>query len=151
MSALNSRSSSLPGRSFGRQDSSSGNEALPRETFTVRRFLGGRMSLGNLGRPIFGSFRRDGEAALSTPKSDRPAIPTMMQPSGEVYSTPLPMISMVVLSIVSNVLLDNVLLIYFYYQRRCLGNSYLRMCRPHSCYSWSKVWCLIDHGICINY
>jgi hypothetical protein len=106
MSALNSPSPSVPVRSFGRLDSSTlegGNEALPRETSTVRRFLGGRISLGNLGRPSFSSFGRDGEAALPTPKSDRPAIPTMMQPSGEVYSTPLPKLSMVVLSIVSNV------------------------------------------------
>ena len=105
MSALNSRSSSVPVRSFGRQDSSvleTGNEALPRETSTTRRFLG-RMSLGNLGRPSSSPFRRDGEAASPTPKSDRPAIPTMIQASGEAYSTPLPKISMVVLSIVSNV------------------------------------------------
>jgi hypothetical protein len=103
MSALNSRSSSVPVRTFGRLDSSvtdSGNDG-PRAISTARRFLG-RMSLGNLkgGRPSFGSFRRDG---LPTPKSDRPAIPTMMQPSGEAYSTPLPKISMVVLSIVSKI------------------------------------------------
>ena len=107
MSALNSRSSSVPVRTFGRLDSSvteSGNDGLPRETSTARRFLG-RISLGNLrgGRPSFGFFRRDGETVSPTPKSDRPAIPTMMQPSGEAYSTPLPKISMVVLSIVSKI------------------------------------------------
>ena len=82
----------------------SGNDGPPPEMSTARRFLG-RISLGNLkgGRPSFGSFRRDGETALPSPKSDRPAIPTMMQPSGEVYSTPLPKISMVVLSIVSKI------------------------------------------------
>jgi hypothetical protein len=101
MSALNSRSSSVPVRTFGRLDSSvteSGNDG---PISTARRFLG-RMSLGNLkgGRPSFGSFRRDG---LPTPKPDRPAIPTMMQPSGEAYSTPLPKLSMVVLSIVSKI------------------------------------------------
>lgn len=107
MSALNSRSSSVPVRTFGRLDSSvteGGNDSLPREISTARRFLG-RISLGNLkgGRPSFGSFRRDGETVLPTPKSDRPAIPSMMQPSGETYSTPLPKISMVVLSIVSKI------------------------------------------------
>ena len=103
MSALNSRSSSVPVRTFGRLDSvtESGNHAPPREISTARRFLG-RISLGN-GRPSFGSFRRDGETVPPTPKSDRPAIPTMMQPSGEAYSTPLPKISMVVLSIVSKI------------------------------------------------
>ena len=101
MSALNSRSSSVPVRTFGRLDSSgsvaeSGNDG---PISTARRFLG-RISLGNIkgGRPSFSSFRGDG---LATPKLDRPAIPTMMQPSGETYSTPLPKISMVVLSIVS--------------------------------------------------
>jgi hypothetical protein len=107
MSASNSPSSSVPVRTFGRLDSSgteSGTDGPPREISTARRFLG-RMSLGNFkgGRPSFGSFRRDGETVLSTPKSDRPAIPTMMQPSGEAYSTPLPKISMVVLSIVSKI------------------------------------------------
>lgn len=112
MSALNNPlNSSVPARSFGRLDSvimEDGNEVLPREISTARRsgFLG-RISLGNLrgGRPSFGSFRRDGAAALPTPKSDRPPIPTMMQPSGEAYSTPLPKLSMIVLSIVSNVYL----------------------------------------------
>ena len=105
MSALNSRTSSVPVRTFGRQDSSvteSGNDGQPREISTARRFLG-RISFRNLtgGRPT--SFERDGETGLTSPKSDRPAIPTMMQPSGETYSTPLPKISMVVLSIVSKI------------------------------------------------
>ena len=107
MSALNSQSSSVPVRTFGRLDSSvteSGNDAPPRETSAARRFLG-RISFGNLnvGRPSFSSFRSrtDGDTLLPSPKSDRPAIPTMMQPSGEAYSTPLPKISMIVLSIVS--------------------------------------------------
>ena len=106
MSALNSRSSSVPVRTFGRLDASSsvtesGNDGPPGAISTARRFLG-RILLGNLkgGRPSFGSFREDG---LATPKPDRPAIPTMMQPSGETYSTPLPKISMVVLSIVSKI------------------------------------------------
>ena len=109
MSALNSRSSSVPVRTFGRLDSSfteGGNDGPPRETSVARRFLD-RISFGNFrgGRPSFSSFRRDGEAVSPTSKSDRPAIPTMMQPSSEVYSTPLPKISMVVLSIVSKLYL----------------------------------------------
>ena len=105
MSALNHhRSSSVPVRSFGTLDSAR-NEVPPGETSVAQRFLG-RISLGNLRgpRPSLSSLRRNGEPAPPTPKSDRPPIPTMMQPSGEAYSTPLPTLSMVVLSIVSNVL-----------------------------------------------
>lgn len=145
MSALNSRSSSVPVRSFGTLDSTNLEGGIGnRETSTVRRFLG-RISLGNLrgGRQSFGSFRRDGEAAPPIPKSDRPPIPTMMQPSGEAYSTPLPKLSMVVLSIVSNVQLrlkcSQTNCHLFSVIRPCLGNFYLRMCRLHSCYSWSEV------------
>ena len=144
MSALNSRSSSVPSRSFGRLDSAiseGSNEALPREISAARRFLG-RISLGNLrrGRQSFGSFRRDGEAPLPTPKSDRPPIPTM-KPSREVYSTPLPKLSMVVLSIVSNNNFNEIIVIFVYFsiKRLCLVNSYPRMFRLHSYYSWSEV------------
>ncbi len=43
----------------------------------------------------------DEEAVRSqSPKSERPAIPSALQPSPEVYSTPLPTLSMTVLSIV---------------------------------------------------
>ncbi|KAF8800610.1 major facilitator superfamily MFS-1 [Phlegmacium glaucopus] len=101
MTASNSRSSSVPVRSFGTLDPTNmegGNRI--RETSVARRFLS-RISLGNLrsSRQSFASIRREGEAALPTPKSDPPPIPTMMQHSGEAYSTPLPKLSMIVLSI----------------------------------------------------
>ena len=39
----------------------------------------------------------------NVPASPKPAIPSALQPPPEVYSTPLPLLSMVVLSIVSAV------------------------------------------------
>ncbi|KAF5381368.1 hypothetical protein D9615_008304 [Tricholomella constricta] len=42
---------------------------------------------------------QDGAAAILSPTTERAPIPTMIQPSGEVYTTPLPVLSMIVLSI----------------------------------------------------
>ena len=39
-------------------------------------------------------------ASISSPKPERPAIPSALQPPPEVYTTPLPILSMIVLSIV---------------------------------------------------
>ncbi|KAF7795685.1 hypothetical protein EIP86_006850 [Pleurotus ostreatoroseus] len=54
-------------------------------------------------RPSFSRWRSnnalDEEGGVRSPKPERPAIPSALQPPPEVYSTPLPMVSMIVLSI----------------------------------------------------
>ncbi|PSS32052.1 hypothetical protein PHLCEN_2v2197 [Hermanssonia centrifuga] len=79
--------------------------ASSQPTQTRRPSGPGRVSFSKpLGRkPSLINRLRDGwdeEAARSqSPKSERPAIPSALQPSPEVYSTPLPTLSMTVLSI----------------------------------------------------
>ncbi|XP_006463367.1 hypothetical protein AGABI2DRAFT_152546 [Agaricus bisporus var. bisporus H97] len=97
-----------PVRTFGIQDpvnplppidSSSSTESNP-----VLRILG-RVSLGRLRKSSNSSLtrRRDGGTdSISTPTptpSTRPPVPTVMQSSGEAFTTPLPVLSMIVLSI----------------------------------------------------
>ncbi|KAF9010033.1 hypothetical protein BDQ17DRAFT_1273732 [Cyathus striatus] len=101
MSSLGSRGFSAPRRIFGVQNSTTGNdnEAVQRESNGARRVLS-RISFGSIKRkPSFLSRLRGEGEAVSTPGSERAPIPTMMQSSGEVYSTPLPVLSMIVLSI----------------------------------------------------
>ncbi|KAI0087355.1 hypothetical protein BDY19DRAFT_247311 [Irpex rosettiformis] len=54
-------------------------------------------------RPSFASRWKNGavdeEAGVSSPRPERPPIPSALQPPPEVYSTPLPTLSMIVLSI----------------------------------------------------
>ncbi|OBZ67513.1 Protein ZINC INDUCED FACILITATOR 1 [Grifola frondosa] len=63
----------------------------------------GRTSFSrNLRKPSFmGRWRGavDEENGVMSSPSDRPAIPSALQPPGEVYATPLPVLSMIVLSI----------------------------------------------------
>ena len=74
-----------------------------------RRFSG-RVSFSSLlhHRPSFASrWKRgvvDEEAGVSSPRPERPLIPSALQPPPEVYSTPLPILSMIVLSIVGHIL-----------------------------------------------
>ena len=51
---------------------------------------------------ILNRWSRNGgdEESGMTATPDRPAIPSAIQPPGEVYATPLPILSMIVLSIV---------------------------------------------------
>ncbi|KAF7426094.1 hypothetical protein PC9H_008460 [Pleurotus ostreatus] len=63
----------------------------------VRRFLGRLSFGGSLRRPSFSFGRNDGEDGEEF--SERPPVPTVMQSSGEAYATPLPVLSMIVLSI----------------------------------------------------
>lgn len=91
-----------PRRVFGSEGSALDDD-IPEQS-TARRILG-RVSFGNSQhRPSFAARWRsvitnDGDAD-GTPTTERPAIPTMMQSSGEAYMTPLPVLSMIVLSIV---------------------------------------------------
>lgn len=99
MAAPNSRRPSTHIRSFGIPEplSEDSNEAAGPST--ARRILAW-MSFSSLrpGRPSF-LHRRSEEEAPSTPSTERAPIPTMSA-SGEVYMTPLPKLSMIVLSIV---------------------------------------------------
>ncbi|RDB29876.1 hypothetical protein Hypma_013955 [Hypsizygus marmoreus] len=90
----------LPRRTFGVQDSASNDETVREEPNLLRRAL----SFGSKHRPSFSLFRRysvdsDSANGMPTSTSERPPIPTMIQSSGEVYTTPLPILSMIVLSI----------------------------------------------------
>ncbi|KAK0192977.1 hypothetical protein F5146DRAFT_1102675 [Armillaria mellea] len=90
---------SLPHRSFGVDESAldDENDTPQRDGSSLRRVLG-RISFGNsMRRPSFASRLRAG--ADSPAPSERPPVPTVMQPAGEVYQTPLPILSMIVLSI----------------------------------------------------
>jgi hypothetical protein len=102
MASTNLRGPPTHVRSFGIPLDVEGNEEPPRETSgaaAVRRILG-KISFSNLRlRPSFGN--NGGQNPPSTPSTERAPIPTMMQSSGETYMTPLPKLSMIVLSIVS--------------------------------------------------
>ncbi|KAF8155795.1 hypothetical protein B0H34DRAFT_509817 [Crassisporium funariophilum] len=98
-----SRRPSAPVRLFGTLESADlndENEAPPQETSAADRILG-KISLSSLrrGRQSFAASRNEGERPRTSPSLERPPIPTMMQSSGEGYSTPLPKLSMIVLSI----------------------------------------------------
>ncbi|KAK7041431.1 hypothetical protein VNI00_009297 [Paramarasmius palmivorus] len=76
-----SRHGSTPHRSFGADDSALDDTNETPTSFAARWKNG------------------DGAEAVSTPKSERPPIPSVVQSSGEAYVTPLPLLSMIVLSI----------------------------------------------------
>ncbi|KAJ7512779.1 hypothetical protein B0H11DRAFT_1947347 [Mycena galericulata] len=96
-----------PRRSFGPDESAlDDSPETPEQTPSrVQRFIG-RLSLGNSQhRPSFASRWRNNSGneeeggPPGTPNTERPPIPTMMQSSTETYATPLPILSMIVLSI----------------------------------------------------
>ncbi|KAF9450306.1 major facilitator superfamily MFS-1 [Macrolepiota fuliginosa MF-IS2] len=105
MPSPGARQPSGPVRTFGTpgpvtpiadQESPSSNEQ------NVARRILGRISFGSLNKMPSSllSRRGDGEDAISSPgTTGRPPVPTVMQPSGETYTTPLPALSMIVLSI----------------------------------------------------
>ncbi|KAF8965060.1 hypothetical protein BDZ97DRAFT_1757483 [Flammula alnicola] len=97
MTTPNSRRSSNHVRSFGTSEAVPG-DIDDNPPSAARRILG-RISFSSLrrGRPSFLTPR--GEGAPSTPSTERAPIPTMMHASGEAYMTPLPKLSMIVLSI----------------------------------------------------
>ncbi|PPQ66007.1 hypothetical protein CVT24_011951 [Panaeolus cyanescens] len=101
MSSANSRRPSIPVRSFGISETDPDAETTTspgQDSSTARRILG-RISFSSLrrGRPI-SPQNAEIERPLGTPSRERPPIPTM-QATGEAYTTPLPILSMIVLSI----------------------------------------------------
>jgi hypothetical protein len=105
-----SPSARQPVRAFGIQDPVAPSQLLDSssssEHSTIRRILG-RVSLGGLRKssnsPLAGLREREADGistATPTPSMSRPPVPTVMQSSGEAYTTPLPILSMIVLSIV---------------------------------------------------
>ncbi|KAJ7064824.1 hypothetical protein C8F01DRAFT_1128328 [Mycena amicta] len=85
-----------PRRSFGR-DESALDDTEPATESPVRRLIG-RISFGGLSqhRPSFASRWTNNDA---NPTTERAPIPHMIQSSAETYATPLPVLSMIVLSI----------------------------------------------------
>jgi hypothetical protein len=105
MSASAPERRNIPRRSFGVQES--GVHEIPEgERSSIRRVLSSPISFwSKRHRPYFVPWWKNGaddsgEPEPRTPTSGRAPIPTMMQSSGEVYTTPLPILSMIVLSIV---------------------------------------------------
>ncbi|KAK7044747.1 histone H2B [Favolaschia claudopus] len=92
-----------PNRIFGPPPDESALDDSPDtpERNRIRKFVG-RLSFGNLSqhRPSFARSRNSGEDGVSgTPRNERPPIPSVVMTSAEVYATPLPVLSMIVLSI----------------------------------------------------
>lgn len=138
------RPGTLPRRTFGVNESAlDDSEGLP-DQGAMRTILG-RFSFGAQHRPSFvARWRRTAEgddASLnSTPGGERPPIPTMMQPSGEAYTTPLPVLSMIVLSIVSDATCrSDIRDQRTRLDRLCLASSCRQMFRHRFYYSWSRV------------
>lgn len=107
MTSPGSRQPSGPVRTFGIQDpdTSAAHQESPSssEPNVARRILG-RISFGSLHKkpsPLLSRPRDvEGDSTSSPSATGRPPVPTVMQPSGETYTTPLPLLSMIVLSIV---------------------------------------------------
>ena len=70
------------------------------ESSTIRRVVS-KLSFNKDGHSLASRWKNLQNAEGSTPASERAPIPTMMQTQNEVYATPLPVLSMIVLSIVS--------------------------------------------------
>ena len=100
--------SSTPRRSFGIDESALGiNNDTPGSLITggeQRRILGlGRISFNQIQHKPSLTSRwrsRDEEDGIPPASPGRPPIPSALEPKGESYSTPLPALSMIVLSIV---------------------------------------------------
>ena len=136
-----------PRRTFG-PDVSSGGDADTQTPFQAsnspqERRTSARVSFSALRKPSFSLLRRstvDEETADGSVVPDKPAIPSALQQS-EAYTTPLPTLSMVVLSIVS-VILAFCTSSCDYMRvpcRPCLESSCRPMSPHHSYSSWCKV------------
>ncbi|KAI0918614.1 hypothetical protein AcW1_009544 [Taiwanofungus camphoratus] len=105
MSENTQHPTSLPRRIFGIDDSPSKVvEEFHGVTGSSQQVSGGRrVSFSNVHRrpSVIGRWRTstDDEEAAAISPSPRPAIPSALQAPGEVYTTPLPVLSMIVLSI----------------------------------------------------
>ena len=83
---------------FEIQEPTMDDNSQARSSSHLRRFLS-TLSVGS--RPGVGLTRTNTMDSSKTTKTERAPIPSMMPPSDEAYVTPLPALSMVVLSIVS--------------------------------------------------
>jgi len=94
-------------RSFGIPEAPTedSNEASSTVQPSVARRLLGSVASGSWikGRTSFSASREESARHTSSPSTERAPIPTMMQSSGEIYTTPLPKLTMLVLSIVSHI------------------------------------------------
>ncbi|GAW09029.1 major facilitator superfamily MFS-1 [Lentinula edodes] len=94
------RHSTTPRRTFGADDSAlDDTDATPTRS-ALRRAIP-RISFGSLHRPSF-SFKNSSDnedGIVVSPTADKAPIPSVTQPAPEVYATPLPVLSMIVLSI----------------------------------------------------
>ena len=104
-----------PRRTFGPDDSSGGDASTPTlnqsSDSPQGRRNSARVSFSALRKPSFTLLRRstvDEETGEGSVVPDKPAIPSALQQS-EAYTTPLPTLSMVVLSIVSVILASGAL------------------------------------------
>lgn len=134
-------------RTFGLDESSGGDIGTRTPIQTSESFQAtrnsARVSFSALRKPSLSILRRstvDEETGEGSVVQDKPAIPSALQQS-EAYTTPLPTLSMVVLSIVSVILLAEAVSCDYMRVpcRPCLESS----CRPmflHPSYcSWYKV------------
>ncbi|KAJ8487527.1 hypothetical protein ONZ45_g14294 [Pleurotus djamor] len=87
-----------PRRVFGIEEGTPEEDAPSQNQPSPSGRLLGRLSFGGLRRPSFLRRDEDGDHGEGG-SSERPPVPTVMQSSGEVYATPLPVLSMIVLSI----------------------------------------------------
>ncbi|KAF5390805.1 hypothetical protein D9757_004422 [Collybiopsis confluens] len=99
MSSFQPNRLSTPRRTFGTDNSALDDaEATPVRS-TLRRALP-RISFGSLRRPsVVFKPSSDHEGGVFSPSADKAPIPSVSQPAPEVYATPLPVLSMIVLSI----------------------------------------------------
>lgn len=142
-----------PRRVFGPGDSAldvdeDGAETQPGASLSARR-PSGRVSFSRLvHKPsILSRWSRTGdEESGATETPERPSIPSALQPPGEVYATPLPVLSMIVLSIVRPFLQSLCACACGTERcafRQCSANSSPPTYPLPSCSSWWKV-CLIE-------
>ncbi|KAJ4473031.1 hypothetical protein J3R30DRAFT_3296642 [Lentinula aciculospora] len=92
--------SAAPRRTFGADDSAlDDTDATPTRS-ALRRALP-LISFGSLHRPSFSLKNNvdNEDRNVASPSAERPPIPSVSQPAPEAYATPLPVLSMIVLSI----------------------------------------------------
>ena len=114
-----------------------------------RRGLGfGRVSFSQRKPSFISRWRRvpdeengTGAGALAGEILERPLIPSALEQKGEPHTTPLPKLSMIVLSIVRafSLKLYTWQIPYWMLHRRCWASFCRQMCLRRSCCSWLKV------------
>jgi hypothetical protein len=91
------RLSTPPRRTFGTNDSALDDTDSTPTRSAFRRLP--RISFGSLRRPSFASKGNSDSEGVISPSVERARIPSVSVPAPEVYATPLPVLSMIVLSI----------------------------------------------------